>query len=644
MNAEALTATPVAPVAAGSADAAPEPWGETLSRLRGLSAGSFCLRRGWDFAWEREQWQRAAEEGEEHLSVRVGVTEALIGPLWKPDTDSGCAGCAELRERTVLEHALAGDLAHARVPPATPGPLMDELLDAASLLLTERPLKPGELYAVGEVGARRHRVPRSAQCPICGPTSDQLVSPRRREDRLVLHHRPVLSSDPTRGTGGAPLLDRDRVRRRLVDSRFGPVRGILRESRMPFAMSMAVVPDAPAMGHGRARTFPEADPVAVLEAYERLGGFPFDSPVLPEVAYAEVADTALDPFSLGRYTREQLDHPSCRVTPFDADTPLDWVYGHDLRDGRPTLVPAEVGFYQYEYRFRRARRAAREAGPRKRRQFLLESSSGCAVGASPEEAAVHALFEVAERDAFLLAWYRRAPLPHIPPETIEDPVSRALIDLIDAHGFDVHLLVATQDIDLPVVWVLAANRRAPFPATFSSAGSGADPASAVRGALREVAQLVTGPADWDREEVDRMVADPWLVEELEQHVHYYTVPETRDRALACLGGPATSLKEAFPDRPDGLTDAARGDLRGTLDFLRRRFADAGLHEIVLVDQSSREHTDAGMAVTRAVVPGTVPMCFGTAQLRFAGIPRLEAALGAGPPEDERVPYVPHPFP
>ncbi|MFD0804365.1 YcaO-like family protein, partial [Streptomonospora algeriensis] len=170
---------------------------------------------------------------------------------------------------------------------------------------------------------------------------------------------PALPSDPTRGTGGAPLLDRAEMRRRLVDDRFGPVRGVLRESRMPFAMSMAVVPDAPAMGHGRARTFAETEPVAVLEAYERLGGFPFDIPVLHDVAYREIADTALDPFSLGRYTAEQLDHPACRVTPFDSDTPMDWVRGHDPAGGDPVLVPADVGFYQYEYRFRRARRDRR---------------------------------------------------------------------------------------------------------------------------------------------------------------------------------------------------------------------------------------------------------------------------------------------
>ncbi|MFD0804276.1 TOMM precursor leader peptide-binding protein, partial [Streptomonospora algeriensis] len=129
-------AAPVA-AAAGEPPSAQESGNPTVSRLRGLTAGSFCLRTGWDAAWESEQWQRARAAGREHLSVRLSAGEALIGPLWAPGTDSGCSGCAELRERTVLEHPLAGDLANARGRPTAPGPLLHELLDAASRLLAQ---------------------------------------------------------------------------------------------------------------------------------------------------------------------------------------------------------------------------------------------------------------------------------------------------------------------------------------------------------------------------------------------------------------------------------------------------------------------------------------------------------------------------
>ncbi|CAL9411064.1 TOMM precursor leader peptide-binding protein [Streptomyces sp. enrichment culture] len=637
----ATEATTESPVRAGPAltPSAHGVWLPPLAALTRASGATVSVNLGWDLDWE--QGPVAAADGP-HLSVRVYDDEVVVGPLWVPGTASGCAACAEVRERTVLDHPLVGDLTRAVRLPAAPAPLLPELLRTALEHLAERPLAPGEAYSVSVRGTRRHRIARSFHCPACGPAPEDLVSTDTPAPR-PLRSRPAVPGDATR-TAGSRLVEPGFLRDRLVDDRFGPVRAVLRESHAPFAMSMAVVADAPAMGHGRARTFAETEPVAVLEAYERLGGYPYDIPLVTRRSYREVADVAVDPGTLGRYTPEQLAHPTSRATPFTVDTPMDWAWGHDLTDGRPLLVPADHAFYQYEYAFRRDRRAARVAGAANRRHYFFDCSSGCAVGANYEEAALHSLFELAERDAFLTSWYRARPLPHIPVASLTDPTSRAMVELIRSRGFDVHLLVATRDIGLPVVWVIAVNEKNPFPATFSSAGSGAEPEAAIRGALREVAQLVTNPVDWTREQVERMAEDPWLVEELEDHVRFSSIPETRDRALAGLGGPAVTLEEAFPDWPGRLERAAGGDVRGTLEFVSSLFADAGLGRIVVVDQTSREHADAGIAVARAVVPGIVPMCFGHAQQRLDGLPRLRAALRGTDQEHRAIPYDPHPFP
>lgn len=618
--------------------------GEVLPGLRALRragpAGSVVVNRGWDLDWERVRWQESAEQGREHLSVRLYHGEVQVGPRWVPGSDSGCPCCVEVRGRGILAHPLVDELGVACSVPSAGAPLLPELLEAALAHLANTPLGPGDMYAVGIDSVRRHRITRSVHCPVCSAPPAELTT-AERPARLVLRARPLSPADPTRATRGTAVLDCDLLHRDLVDSRYGPVQAILREATAPFAMSMAVLAEAPAVGHGRARTFPDTEPVAVLEAYERIGGFPFDAPVLTGLSHAEVAAFAVDPATLGRYTAEQLAHSSSRVVPSDAGTPMDWVWGHDLADGAPVLVPADIGFYQYEYAFRRARRAARAAGAAGQRHYFHESSSGCAVGSSVEEAALHALFEVAERDAFLLAWHRQVPLPAIDPASVSDPSCRLMLELVEARGFDVHLLVATQDVDLPVVWALAVNRSGGFPAAFSSAGSGADPASAVRGALREVAQLLTMELDWTLDDVAPMVADPWLVTELEHHVQRYTAPATLPRTTSVLGGPRLHLRDAFPEWPGQLRRAARGDVRGALHHVRELFGNAGMDRVVLVDQSTRDHADAGIAVVKAVVPRSLPMCFGHAQQRLGGLARLDAALtsaGAGGPLD------PHPFP
>ncbi|WP_019547683.1 TOMM precursor leader peptide-binding protein [Streptomyces sulphureus] len=632
-------------------------WEAVLARVGEAVRARAVLNRGWDLEWERTQWEKSAAGTEELVSVRVWDDEVVVGPRWVPGTDSGCASCAEVRERNTTEHPLADSPGEPCGIPAAPSPLLPLLLDAALDDLAAHPLRPGELCVVGTRYVRRHRVPRSFFCPACQGGASPLTDDERPAP-LELRAEPLSSGDPTRGVGGARLMEPGALRGRLLDARYGPIQVIMRESNVPFAMSMCLAPDAAAPGHGRAGTFAEADPVGIVETYERLGSFPFDTPLLLDRGYREVADRALDPATLGEHSEEQLAHPSCQVLSYTPDAPLDWVWGHDLATGEAQLVPAEAAFYQYEQRFklsRHAARAARVAARRERaagrvpepgtlRKYFHDSSSGCAAGASLEEAALHSLLELAERDAFLLSWHRRTPLPRISNASITDPENRSLIDLIQTRGFDVHVLVAQQDIALPIVWVLVVNRRNPFPATYSSGGSGADPNTAVRGALREVAQLVTNRGQWNREEAESMLDDPWSLVELEHHPQLYTLPEKLPRATEVLGGPETTLEEAFPEWPGVLWRAAGGTVRGSLEHVRRLYEDAGLDRIVLVNQTTREHADAGVSVAKAVVPGILPMCFGHAQQRLKNLPRLTAALAGTPEEHRAIPYDPHPFP
>lgn len=601
--------------------------------LAGLPAGlpdgtRVGVNDGWSLAWERAQWRQS---GPALLSVRLFADEVQAGPLWAAGTDSGCAACAEWRARLVSQHPLAGYLDFPTAAPRRGSPSQPEWLSVALDAMAVRPLAPGELLAVGAGGTGRHRVPRASACPVCG---DPPPDPRRPPPAARFERSRALPGDPLRAAPSVLPLNRAAMRRRLVDPRFGPVIQVMRDTKAPFAMSNAVLPGAPSLGYGRALTFGNAEPVAVLEAYERLGGLPGPGLILKHVPFAEVADRAVDPAALGGYTAAQFAHPACRVIPFDATTPMDWAWGHVLGSGERLLVPAEIAFFRYQH--------ATPAGAARARRYFDECSSGCALGGSLTEATLHALMELHERDSFLLAWHRAAPLPRIDPASVTDPLSRRLLGIIAARGFQTHLLVSTADIDLPAVWSLAVNGTGAYPASYSAAGAGADPEKAVRGALWELAQLVCEPPWWDRAHAERMLADPWLVGGIDDHIALYTLPETLPRVTAALGGPMMTLDQAFPDWPRCFAGPADGDVRGALDQVADRFRRAGLDRIIVVDQSTRDHLDLGLRVVKAVVPGIVPMCFGHPQQRLLGLERLTRVIPPG--RDGDLPYDPHPFP
>ncbi|MCI4061354.1 YcaO-like family protein [Micromonospora sp. R77] len=526
-----------------------------------------------------------------------------------------------------------GDLPAAAGGAASFLPWLAEVVGA---VLTGRrphaPVGPGDLIAVSATGTvTRHRVVRTFRCRLCGGSDRPLLTgPDVPPGPLVRQRHP--SPDPVPTRSGAPFgLDPDRMRAALGDGRFGPLVRVARNAAGAFPLVEAELLAGTPAGAGRAVRFREAEAIAVLEAYERLGGYPHAAPIVPQRTRRELGDLALDPTRLGGYTDRQLAAPTCRIRPYHEDAPLDWVWGRPLDGSAPRLVPAEVGFYRYGY-------GLRGTDPR---PYFLESSSGSALGNSLPEAALHSLLELAERDAFLLAWHRRRPLPTIDPDSLTDPDCRMMLRLARARGYDVHLLKATADIDVPVVWALAIHRDRALPASFSTAGCHPDPVAAARAALWELCQLVAAGLAWDPAEVEPMVTDPWLVEDIAHHWRRYTFPQLLPRVETVLGGPVGTVEDAFPDWPQQLSRAADGDVTGALEFVAGRFAAAGLDDILVVDQSTPDHTAAGLTVVKCVVPGIVPMCFGQAHQRLSGLPRLRAALG--PDADDRSPD-PHPFP
>ena len=619
-----------------------------------LGDGLVSIGVGFDLDHEREIFAAAARQSRELLSIRLAGDAVLIGPRWVPGGTSSCAGCAEARLRLVVDHPLLTRVDVNASPRAGWPAALAVLLDVGLAHLGERPLAPGEMLRVGLSETRRHRVARSLACPVCSADRgcapvNQGRRPQSRPEPLVLRSRPTPDRVPLRGWPRATLT-KDGLAQ-LVDQRVGPVVQVRRDNRAPFAMSAAVVPAARDMGFGRGRDFAQSGPVAILEAYERMGAFPHEGQILQDLCYDEIRELAVDPDTLGRYSATQLAHPNARVMPYRPDRLMDWAYAHDLVDGTAWLVPADVAFYGYDYQYRLDYHAARRhrAPGRRRTHFFAESSSGCALGSSVEEAALHGLQELVERDAFLMAWCRRVPLPAIDTGSLEDPASRMLLDAIEVRGFDVHLLVTTYDLELPSIWALAVNRDpGAVPATYSAAGSGAVPTEAVRAALWELAQLAAHSVDWDLESVRPLVADASLVDGLEDHVHRYAMPECRERVMEVVGGARTSLDGAFPGWPDRLVEAARGDVRGALGFLLAQCRAAGLDRAFVVDQSTREHRDLGLSVARVVVPGILPMCFGAPQQRLGGLVRRQralAALGRSADDPAADPlFDPHPFP
>ncbi|HEX6968548.1 MAG TPA: TOMM precursor leader peptide-binding protein [Micromonosporaceae bacterium] len=600
----------------------------------------------WTPGQATELSRHAWRSGATLLPIRVDGSTVLIGPLLHRGAPA-CLGCTEVERLATIGGRTPRnqpDLRLGGLPAPTVLPLLAALI--ADVLAAPRRW-PGTVWAVrtedGTCSTHRAR-PRRGGCPVCHPLPDDTPA----NARFVPASRPL--PDPHRLRQDNPATTLPGLRAALHDWRLGPVAHISRRENTILALAHAeVVGDWEVRdgGYGRGQTFAEAERVALFEAVERMTGLsPCGTRPVLKASFAELGpQRAVDPERLGLHEPQLQESPQFKISRYSPDTVTTWVYGWSMAENRALAVPEHVAYWGHPIRSDNARSP----------QFLLESSNGCGLGNSLEEAVLYGLLEVAERDAFLMSWYARTPLDRVaPPEEV--PLVSHLVDRLDALGYDLLLFNATNDFGVPAVAALALCRDpdSPMPQAFFSGGAHPDPREAIRAAVVEVVvnlMLVpeftrTWPDLFDRDRLRHLFADPRQVVTLHDHMAVNTLPEARERFAFLLtgSGPPRPWHEMWPDQPKPVPD-----LGVLLTELVDRVVRAGM-DVVVVDQTDPVIRDRlGLHAAKVLVPGALPLTFGHVYRRTRGLPRLLdvpwqlGRLAARPAYDE-LPLHPHPFP
>ena len=282
--------------------------------------------------------------------------------------------------------------------------------------------------------------------------------------------------------------------------------------------------------------------------------------------------------------------------------------------------------------------------------WVQDSSNGCAIGGSAEEAILFGLLEAVERDAFLAAWYGGLSLAPIDPDSIISDESRSYMSRLALSGVEVVFLDATIGVDIPTVIAVCEE---PGGSTCVGAGSHPDPERALLSALVEVAsdfQVVALHREQRGADLAHMLADFSRVRVMEDHADMFAHPGARPLirrwrrpgkspvALASLGH---SAARAVPP-VTGLDTSLAADLR----FSIGQCESAGFAPIAF-DLTEGLARTIGAQVWKVVIPGLIPIDFGNYQ-RVLAMSRLENVArehGDIRATDEFHPVtIPHPFP
>lgn len=599
-----------------------------------------------DDAWNPSLHQKAEEvlrsTGIRWLRGFVSFGEGVIGPLVGSDTP-GCSRCADIRhlmagrdrkEMWEMQQQLAADGGVTRDAWAS----SLGLLQIACLLGREvqRIVQGDEVHSEGQVCLINLKTLKSSwhtflSDPLC-PGCSQLPDDSPAAARISLKSSPKI-------TDSYRCRSMDDLNKVLVkdylDQRMGILNGKMYDLVPPFA---DVVVNLPLFSGdegvaGRTHSYAVSELTAILEGLERSCGMtPRGKRTVVYDSYRNLKDQAINPIEVGVHAKERYAEPGFPFEQFHPDRPIKWVWGYSFLQERPILVPELLAYYSLG------------CG----QGFVYETSNGCALGGSLEEAIFYGILEVVERDSFLMTWYAELSLPRLDPYSANDQELELMIDRVRAiGGYDLHFYNSTMEHGIPSVWAMAKNRKKKGLNIICAAGAHLDPVRAVKSTIHELAAMMLTldeKLETNQEEFVRMLQDSSLVQKMDDHGMLYGLPQAQERLQFLLDDnrPLRSFAEEFKWKSNSadLTD----DLQDILQKFRRLNLD-----VIVVDQSTPETKRNGLYCVKVLIPGMLPMTFGHHLTRVTGLERvlrvpMELGYKKKPLTFEQLNPHPHPFP
>jgi ribosomal protein S12 methylthiotransferase accessory factor len=316
-------------------------------------------------------------------------------------------------------------------------------------------------------------------------------------------------------------------------------------------------------------------------------------------------------FHASQYEREGFP-----FTPFTDELEIHWERMRDLASGEDVLCPAVFVYMPFR------------ADPV---MISEQISTGFAAHGDPVRAALGGIFEVVERDAFMIAWMNELPLPKL---RLSGALGRMAADTIPSH-FDLHLLDMTTDIGLPSVVGLMRGEHDFGPFIAVCAATRFTLMEAARKTVIELCQsipyyrsLVDDDRRFERFEDVRTFAD--------HGIFYIKRPD-----LMGMFDPWLKA-QASVDAPE----VAEPDPVRQLGGVVRRFARQG-RRILVRDKTTPDLKAAGFSLQRVVIPGLIHLNGDYAAYYLGGRRLYEAPAIMGHKVArtfETLNRLPHPFP
>jgi ribosomal protein S12 methylthiotransferase accessory factor len=367
---------------------------------------------------------------------------------------------------------------------------------------------------------------------------------------------------------------------------------------------------------------------AVGEAVERYCAAIYDIDALPLGSYRATSLNCVAPEDFALYSANQYSEPNFPYSPFNEDTLVRWTPALDLETDETCYVPASMVFIPYA--------CTPQVGEV---PIVQPISTGLACHCSYEEAAISAICEVIERDAFMIAWQAKLAMPHVRIESISYD-NRSLVERFIKTGSQVTILNITMDHGVPTILSVLRSTHEDSPALVFAASAHLDAGEAIRKSLEELAHT-RRHAQYLKNTLPPVVPgrDFGNITKQDRHMRLFCQHENAHLAEFIF-----SSKESVDF--ECLRNLYSGNPVKDLQTLVSKVGAVN-HRVLVADVTTPDVKETGLSVVRALIPGFHPLFMGH-RFRALGSRRLREVpplLGFTPitavGSDN---LVPHPYP
>ncbi|MBN1109994.1 MAG: YcaO-related McrA-glycine thioamidation protein [Methanomassiliicoccales archaeon] len=312
--------------------------------------------------------------------------------------------------------------------------------------------------------------------------------------------------------------------------------------------------------NGKGASREQAKVSAIMEGFERYSAEPRDERLRHDLMENMLSsENAVDPRTL---ILPQM------MNMYVHYHPIAWVKGFDLMEGEDIWVPAVAVYHPYK--------------SKSDLQLFRSNTNGLASGNNLEEAVLHAMCEVVERDAWSISEARRSPRKDVVVEK-DCLVVGELLEKFRSQGVEVHLKDLTSDVGIPTIAAAADDVRMKDPALLNlGVGTHLSARVAAIRALTEVAQSRCTQIHGAREDTTKA--------DLNRTLGYDRMKRLNSMYFS------SSEKVSMSDFPEYDTQDLLEDIETVLGHIDSH----GFDRVIAVEITRPE---LGIPVVRVVIPG-----------------------------------------